>query len=505
MHILFLTGILALISTVSADVTYNVIGFPDVETNSFAVEVNQKVYPLKTSKDDFPLWSAKIASASASDTYRYVQINEEKKVIKREAFDRHLAKKNAHATPNEFFERQHTFIDLPPLKQVYENVQPEPSEVFDFRQIATIHLTVDPDQFSDMMQHPRDVDHEPVRANFKFINAHTVYTANQVKFRVSGNGGRKYNKVSLGIKFDKDMGDTFFDHPHLKLRSEYIDPTMVREKLYMDILNSIGVPTYEGCYVRVYVNGDNTADYDPVAYNNKILGDNPEDNPMQQLIAFMKELVDWDPDEPNAMQYWTKRFDVKTYLRTAALEYLTGAWDNSWWRGNNYFMYYNPEQSRWQLIPTDFDHTFSTYNYIDVDTTYKKFGQTHLKEIDHPLVTKLILKNKEINKEFEKTLYTITKDVFNNKALDGRIDAYINLIKDDVAWDLAIDRSIYPGRVFEWTIKKFYDSLTKKVKHSPEGLKPWITSRVKIVPKQLGRHEIDNGDGETGLGSVDKK
>ncbi|KAG0248336.1 hypothetical protein DFQ27_000966, partial [Actinomortierella ambigua] len=452
--------------------------------------------------------------------------------------------KGAHATPNEFFERQNTFTELPALKQVYENVQPEPSDAFDLRQVATIHLTVDPDQFSDMMQHPRSTKRGPIVANFKFINANTVYNAEEVKLRVCGNGGRKYSKVALGIKFNREKGDTFFDHPNLKLRSEYTDPTMIREKLYMDVLNSIGVPTYEGFYTRVYVNGESqgfylavedieepfimrtihhgniqdksslgslfqmgvaggapllyqgskSSDYSPVTYNNKVLGANPEDDPMQQLIAFMKELHDWNPAEANAMDYWTKRFDVHSYLRAAAVEYLAGAWDSSWWRGNNYFMYYNPEQLRWQLIPTDFDHSFSTYNYIDVDTTYKKFGQTHIKQTDHPLVTKLILKNKEINKEFEKTLYTIAKDVFNNKALDGRIDAYHHQIENDVAWDLAIDRSKLPGKVFDWTIKKFNTAFTEKVRHSPEGIKPWISGRVKTVPEQLGRKAIDNGD-----------
>ncbi|KAG0282722.1 hypothetical protein BGZ98_006650, partial [Dissophora globulifera] len=185
----------------------------------------------------------------------------------------------------------------------------------------------------------------PVKAGFKFINADTVYSADEVKIKVSGHASRRFKKVSLRIKFDDDMGQTFFGRQAIKLRAEFTEPTMMREKLYLDLLNSIGVASYQGSYLRVYVNGRPhgfylmvedidedwlmhtihhdtirdktalgslyqmgssgiatmqykgplTASYDPKTYENKIIGDNPENEPMQQFIAFMKDLQDWDP------------------------------------------------------------------------------------------------------------------------------------------------------------------------------------------------------------------
>ncbi|KAG0289152.1 hypothetical protein BGZ96_007220 [Linnemannia gamsii] len=539
MRIIHISSLLALASSIFADVTYTVIGFPDAATNTYAVEINKKLYPLQISEATFPLWSANIAGVSASSGYRYVQLNNKNGVVAREKFLRYFTNKDATATLNEFFNRQTTITTLPSIKQVYKDIRPKSSRVFDSTQIATIHLTADSATFSNMINNPLDDERKAIKAGFTFINADTVYSVGEVRLKVSGHGSRKYKKVSLHIKFDDDKGEMFFDRPIIKLRSQYIDPSMIREKLYVDILNAVGVSSYQGCYVRVYVNGKphgfylmvedieesslmstihhgairdkkalgslyqmgsgheatmlykgpRTANYDPVVYENKIRGDNPKKEPMKQFIAFMKDLKDWNPAAAGGVAYWNQRLDLEGYLRSMALEYLTGAWDSFWWRGNNYFMYFNPQRKVWQFIPTDFDHTFSSDNHPDVDTTYKKFAQSRLRRgsKDHPLVTKLIYKNMDINKQFENTLLTISQGVFNNKALDARINAYETQIKQDVAWDYSIDRSKLPGRNLGWTIADFHNSIKGPVKNVSNGIKPWITSRAKSVPGQIGK------------------
>ncbi|KAF9973990.1 hypothetical protein BGZ73_002712 [Actinomortierella ambigua] len=490
----------AIASSALADVTFNVIGFPEDESNTYAVEINKKFYPLETTASTFPLWSANVAGVSASSGYRYVQLSK---------------------------------------KKLYDDVLPEPSPAFDSSQIATIHITVDPNDYTKMLENPMDVNLKAVNAGFKFINADTTYSADQVRFKTSGHGSRKYQKVSLSIAFDTTKGDTFFNRPYIKLRAEYPDPSMMRERMYVDILNSIGVPSYQATYVRVYVNGEphgfylmvedidepyfmntihhgnvtnksglgslfkmrsglhatmvykgkRSADYNPVVYENKILGNNPKEEPMKQFITFMKTLRDWDPNSAGGIDFWKQRFDLESFLRAMALEYLTGAWDSFWWRGNNYFMYFNPERNIWQFIPTDFDNTFSTANHDDVDTTYRNFARFRLREKknDCPLVTKLIYGNKDINKLFEEILLTITQGVFNNKALDARIDTYRHQIEKEVAWDHSIDRSKRPGIDRHWDMEDFRRGIegSGSLDEVPNGLKTWIAKRAKTVPKQL--------------------
>ncbi|KAF9346455.1 hypothetical protein BGX26_002023 [Mortierella sp. AD094] len=532
-------GLLALASSALADVTYNVVGFPDAASGSFGVLINGKVTPLTTTPETFPLWSSTVVGAKASSGYRYVMLSDQGVVVKKESFLRSFTNKKATATLNEFFLRQVTQTSLPKIPQVFEDVRPKPSKAFDETQIATIHLTVDPAVFADMVAHPLDEDSKAIKAAFRFINADTTYSAAEVKLKVSGHGSRGFKKLSLRIKFDDDKGETFFDRPIIKLRSEVYDPTMIREKIYFDVLDSIGVKTTQGSWVRVYVNGQPfgfhlmvedietpflrgtvhngssepkdlgslyqmgshvigqeatlqyngslTADYNPEIYSNKNRGANTKDEPMAQLISFFKDLQEYDPTLPGGIKFWNSRLDLDAYLRTMAMEYLAGAWDAYWWKGNNYFMYFNPTEARWLFLPTDFDSTFSDGGLADVLTTYKKFAAKRLarKGKDHPLITKLIYKNVEINARFEQILLSIVNGVFNPSVLEPRINAYEQMIQDEVKWDYSLDRSKNPGKTFNFTIDDFHKSITSGVKGVNIGIKPWIKGRAKDVPGQI--------------------
>ncbi|KAF9094226.1 hypothetical protein BGX29_009610 [Mortierella sp. GBA35] len=543
--IIFPAGLLAFVaSSALADVVYNVVGFPNTEKGSFGVVINKVLTPLTTTPETYPLWSANVVGAKAYSGYRYVKLDETGAIVERESFLRVFTDKKATTTVNEFFQRQNTFTNLAALPQVYPSVRPKSSKAFDDTQIATIHLTADPAIFADMVANPLDEERKAIKAGFRFINAGTVYSAAEVKVKVSGHGSRKFKKLSLRIKFDEDKGETFFDRPIIKLRSESSEPTMIREKLFIDNLNAIGAKTTQAAYVRVYVNGKPfgfhllvedielpfirstmhdgsaepkdlgslyqmgshivgyegtmlyngslTTDYHPEIYENKNRGANTKDEPMAQFIAFMKDLKEYDPTLAGGLKFWNYRLDVTQFLKSMVMEYLGGAWDGSWWKGNNYFMYYNPTQARWQFIPTDFDSTFTDGQREDVAVVYKQFAASRLrrKDKDHPLVSKLILKNKEIQNEFEKILYETVKQVFNSKVMDPRIASYVSQIQSEVAWDLSLDRSMNPGKDPKFTIDTFHSSLNGPVTGLSHGVKPWINYRATDVPKQLGKPAV---------------
>ncbi|KAG0365652.1 hypothetical protein BGX24_004014 [Mortierella sp. AD032] len=531
---LILPGLLAVVSSVYADVTYNLVGFPDKTGNSFAVEIDDKRYPLRKSKTTVPLWSGVATGASTSSSYRYVELDNQGSVVKSEKFLRSLENAGASATLNEFFDRKTTITKLPTIKQVYKDIRTKPSKAFDDSQIATIDLTVVQKDFDQMLAEPL-VEHK-LTAGFSFVNANNVYSVGKVKLKVSGHASRKYNKVSMGIDFDVAKGETFFDRPSIKLRAERTDSTMIREKLYIDILNSVGVPTTQGSYARVYVNGkplglflmaekieapflmntvhhgeikdmsalgtlyqinsgksgtgrwaaltylgSSTADYDLALYKNQFINGKPSDEPMKQLIPFMKDLQDWNSASTGGVEYWNQRLDLQGFLRSMAVEYLTGAWDSFWWRANNYFMYFNPQRNVWQFLPTDFDHTFTNGNREGVETTYKKFGQTP--PVKFPLVDKLIHENKDTIREFENILLAITNGAFNKAVLNPRINAFVTQIEQDVIWDYTIDRSNRAGVDPKWTIEIF----RKTINDPGKSLKAWINNRAESVPSQVGK------------------
>jgi len=167
-------------------------------------------------------------------------------------FKIHSRGKCRKSTVNEFFLRQTTQTALPAIPQIFEEVRPKPSKAFDHSQIATIHLMAKPNKFADMVAHPLDTGRE-VKADFRFGSSHVDYSAkHQVNLKISGRETRQFKKLSLRIKFRNV--DIFHGRPIVKLRSEVYDPTMTREKLYIDVLNSVGVRTPQGAWVRVYVN-----------------------------------------------------------------------------------------------------------------------------------------------------------------------------------------------------------------------------------------------------------
>ncbi|KAF9100014.1 hypothetical protein BGX23_007468 [Mortierella sp. AD031] len=534
-------GLLAFVaSSALADVVYNVVGFPDTAKGSFGVVINKKLTPLTTSDAAFPLWSANVPDANPSMGYRYVKLDEKGAIVQEESFVRSFKSKKGKSTLNEFFQRQNTFTDFPNLPQVYPSARPKSSKAFDDTQIATIHLTADPATFADMAANPLDEERKPIKAGFRFINADTIYSAAEVKLKVSGHGSRKYKKLSLKVKFDETKGETFFNRPTIKLRSESSEPTMMREKLFIDSLNAIGAETVQGAWVRVYVNGKpfgfhlmvedidlpflrttmhggsapkalgslykmgshvagfegtmlyegpQTGNYNPGAYENKNLGANTKEEPMAQFIAFMKDLKEYDPTLAGGLKFWNSRLDVDQFLKSMVMEYLGGAWDGSWWKGNNFFMYYNPNKAQWQIIPTDFDATFTDGQREDVAVPYKQFAASRLRRVgkDHPLVSKLILKNKEIQKEFEKILLTTVTKVFNSKVMNPLISAYEEMIEPEVAWDLSVNRSNNPGKDPMFTVDTFHKSLNEPVTGLSHGVKPWIKFRATDVPKQVGK------------------
>ncbi|GJJ68547.1 spore coat protein H [Entomortierella parvispora] len=236
--------------------------------------------------------------------------------------------------------------------------------------------------------------------------------------------------------------------------------------------------------------GPRAEDYPPATFSNHVVGDNPKDAPMTQLIQFIKRLHDFDPKQPGAIAFWNQYLDLDEFLLCMAIEFLGASWDGYWWDGSNYFMYFNPtikggaEGGKWQWIPTDFDSTFGDGDPALYQTTYQFYA--NMTKHDHPLVSKLILLNRDIQAKFEQILYKTVTQLFTPKALFGKIDAYEKFIARDAEWDLTLDRSYYrEGKVLGYTIGDFHGSISGSIRGIRIGIKPWIYGRARDVPGQL--------------------
>lgn len=426
---------------------------------------------------------------------------------------------------------RHKIVRLP---YTYLATYPSKSKAFKEDQIATIHITGPVANVTAMNQAPES--EAEVRVMFRFINAKTVYTQNNITLKTSGKSSKGFAKQSYKISFDTDYNQTFFSRPNLKLRAEATEPTMMREKLYINMLNSVGVPTQQGSYVRLFINsepygiylmvddikrsfikqtvyggaatipgsliqanapsreqaadlvwkGPTSASYNSDNYISQNLGNNPVTEPLQQLIAFMADLLAFDPaTTPNQVDYWNARLDLDGFLRNMAIEYLTAAFDNYWIGGSNYFIYFNPAlgtTGKWQWIPTDFDGTFGAGSDIDPVGSYKNVSNF---AIDHPLVSKLIIKSKDINAMFVQVLTEIVQTAFKPEAMNPHIESIQAMISLDVQWDFGLTRHS-PGTNPLFTFADFNGNMVNVTKDMNGALKPWVASRASTISAELG-------------------
>ncbi|KAF9115948.1 hypothetical protein BGX27_005640 [Mortierella sp. AM989] len=516
--------------------TFNCIGYPSSPENVFGVSIAGAITKFEANETSFPVWSGTVPGTTSAVEYSYVEVNPAGAAVRSETFTRKLNQTTDTHTYNEFFERPITHHDIIRLPYTYLATYPSRSKAFKEDQIATLHLTA-PTAAVDAMNNQPLTETE-VRVAFRFINAKTIYSQYNITLQTSGKSSKEFNKQSYKIKFDTDYNQTFYSRPNIKLRSVATEPTFLREKIYIDMLNSLGVPTQQGSYVRLFINnkpyglylmvddikrsftkqsvhadddtivpgsliqanapmssiqadlvfrGPTSASYNSDLYISQNLGSNEAIEPLGQLIAFMQDLQAFDAvATPDPVGYWNARLDLDGFLRNMALEYLTGAHDNYWQAGSNYFLYFNPtlggSPGKWQWLPTDFDGTFNNGDDFDPMGSYKTFYNF---EKDHPLVSKLIINNTAINAQFQQILKEIVSTAFKPEAMNPHIDSLHKMISLDAQWDYTLTRHS-PGKTLNFTFEDFNINILNKTKGINAGLKPWVEARANAVATELG-------------------
>ncbi|KAG0003069.1 hypothetical protein BGZ65_002070 [Modicella reniformis] len=529
-------GLATLASVAFADITFNVVGYPSVAAGSFGVSIAGTVHKLATNEAIFPVWSGAVPGTTSAVEYSYVELNGQGAAVKSEAFVRKLANQTDTSTLNEFFERPTTVWEVPKLPYTYLATYPSKTKAFKQKQIATIHVTAPATQIAEMNANP--MNDKEYKVNFRFINSKTIHSQTNITFSTSGKSSKEFSKQAFKFEFDTQFNQTFFSRPNIKLRSMVNDPTMMREKLYIDMLNSVGVPTQQGAWVRLFVNnepfglylmvddikksfakqtihsgdpavirgslvqmnawinkadlvykGATTAIYDADAYKSRNLGNNPTTDPLKELISFMADLESFNPTAtPDPVNYWnSNRLDLEGYLRCMALEYLMGGFDMYWYSGSNYFMYKNPTLApnggKWQWIPTDMDNTFGSGFPTSTVPTYRTYADfTTLGA--RPLVQKLILENTQINAMFDQTLKEIISTAFKPEALTPRAEAYHRMLALDAAWDYSLKRKS-PGTNRNFTIEDFNGNLYNNTRSMQGGVLSWVHDMSSLVSKEL--------------------
>lgn len=325
-------------------------------------------------------------------------------------------------------------------------------------------------------------------------------------------------KKSFKLDFNKYVDDLrFFGLKKLNLNNGFLDPTQIREKLFLDILERY-VPCIRGAYARLYINdeywglytvveqpddtfledrfgpddagnlfkGDPSGDlawYGADAddyYERYELKTNELENDWSDLIHLIDVLNHTSADSLRTAL--SEVIDVRNYLTVHALNNIFVNLDSYYGSGHNYYLYHQDAPDRFIYLPWDVNEAFGTFNFnlppdgiISHDLLWVGITPTA-----RPLTSRVL------NDDYWAELYLnlvehLLQNEFTASNLYSRIDFYRALIAPSVGND--------PNRMF--TFSEFQTNITSEVtwgvRHIP-GLKDFISSRRSSIGDQVAAH-----------------
>lgn len=389
-------------------VKFSVIAFG----SSVEVKIGSNTY-IMTKVDKYtPVFRYNASLTSSDYSYKYIVDGKE------EPFTRTLDGSST-TTHNEFFGRKDTIKILPefnhPDKGSWKRSIGKTS-LFDDSYIPTVHI------YGDNAESTFHDAKSRYMSRVVFILKDDIITLKDVACYPKNKSWPKFQFKLVTHAHTKDISGVYGRYV-LKFRDNNEDPTFFRQKLYSDILDTIGAPTIQSIFARVYVNnvpvgsyvlqeeaasesfaracfhgnnngqfkitniddlghpldcstgadidyGDNVNYYAFQAYNSSRY-----DNSRIKKLA--KALHDLNIDSDSAVETFNKEwFDIDTFFKAVAMQYLTGHWDSYLFYSTNFAMYDDPTQSsgdkyKFYFICQDWDNTFG----INLDKTYTRYDE----------------------------------------------------------------------------------------------------------------------------------
>ena len=290
------------------------------------------------------------------------------------------------------------FVSL--LISIYINAQQDDSwKLYDDSQVARVDITIDPTAIEWLYQNVQS-DSEFV-ASFHFQNAYINESVDSIGFRLRGNTSRNAAKKSFKVSFNTFFsGREFYGVDKLNLNGEHNDPSIIRSKLCFDHYQKIGMKASRANHSEVYINGQYYGLYISVEHiDDEFLNKNFADDTGNLWKCLYPADLNYLGSDPNIYKNLNSNgrpaYELKTneseadfsklvrlisvlnntaiaslpdsiesviavpeVLKYFAINILVGGWDDYWSLMNNYYLYHDPTNDIFHLIPYDYDNTF---------------------------------------------------------------------------------------------------------------------------------------------------
>ncbi|KAI9316797.1 coth protein-domain-containing protein [Dichotomocladium elegans] len=536
--VLLLSAFAAPLLVSAADVNYAVVAFPTAD-QGVSVSIDGQLHPLSPSPKSPYIFEGSGPPPSSS-SYQYVLTSGSNQIP--EATTRQLGQGKT-STGNEFFNRSKTVYDVPDLPQAFNPIYPPLFTGMNMsNEIATIILTVNQSGIDEFLRNPSGNFGSVLVSNMTYISSNQVYSFSGAGMKTSGQSTKEFAKQSWAIDLNKFAPPTqqqkqlLFGRTTVKLRAHETDPTFAREKLLLDCLAAAGAGTLSGSWVRVYLNGryfglflmtDEASThfidaaihggnfsyaYTGPTFKGNALSETQEanllylgDDPSLYSVDIYKNedngvLVLNKTDELRPLIELTKRIsqnqsvvDPTHTLLHMAFNFLSGSWDGFWYQASNYYINQDLQSNQWTLITYDFDETFGNGAPPGFDTlAYQNFSKPGSANFSstRPLQMQMINQHADI---FETILKTIVKRFFKPSIIQPRLQAWAEMLREDIVQDRASAVVASVGTARTWTVQDFEGNMFNTTSSNGMGILAWVTSRSAAVCQQLNINDTDTG------------
>ncbi|CDS09944.1 hypothetical protein LRAMOSA02621 [Lichtheimia ramosa] len=511
---------LLFLAAIARAVTFRVVapGATDVQ-----VSVNGQLTKLTATDPNVPYFTGD-ANASPGSKYKYVAGGNA------EPFDRTL-EDGRDKTRNDFFNRSVTYANIPklpfPITENNWSRSGKEAPMFDSNYIPTIFITGNPADMENLIKTVPATLYNDTK--FTFIGPEEVLVYENCSFGIHG-AGKKRNNNKQSWRWMLPKGQNIYNRNYIKLRHGEEDPTQMREKLYSDILQAMGVYVGDANIVRFYINGQGMGtfamidDVQQYSYINAVFYDgkppqqmgplfdgasgadfqlstdqysswipnpaSPEDS--NALAPISQQINSTDYKDDNQVANLSKAIDVDHFMRFMVMEFLTGHWDGYWMEQTNDGAYRDPtDNNKWYYLGQDFDATFGVNLPQDrtfVATSYMNYTQL----FPGGVLINNLLQNTQMRTRFETYLKNTTAILFNNYTLTNRVLEYQKFLLPDLEWDRSIEQQS-PGINFGWTFPQVTQNLWQGVQATASnasggaewGLLEWVVAKSQAVAQEL--------------------
>jgi len=355
-----------------------------------------------------------------------------------------------------------------------------------------------------------------VEAEVTFTNSELdQVTIDGAGLRLRGNTARNHDKRSYKIDFKEFGGEKFESYKKINLKPNVNDPAHIRELISMHVFRLINVPAprvapailyineeYKGVYLNIEQIDDEFIDKrygseegflykcsqgTTLAYKEEVYDEDKITSKMNEVSDDRDELSNFidilnNTSDAIFKEEIEKIFNVNSFIRQMAVEAIIGHWDGYSWFNNNYYLFFNPSNMKFEFIVYDTDNTFGI-DWANIDWAVRDLN--HFYSDKSPLASRIL--NVEVYRNsYYRYLNILFDTYFTEDYLFPKFDYYKELLGTHVQKDTYFDNS------FNFSYQNFLKAFEYEAKRpATYGLKDYVSTRrltgIPSIPEDINQ------------------